>query len=497
MVKLKIKNFGPIRDGLTENDGWIEFKKVTVFIGNQATGKSCVAKLYSTFRWLEKELFKNLPRTTKMSLESGGFVKNQLMYHNLSSYIHPNTDIEYIGEKYHFTYKCGIFNVVEEFQDKNYSVPKVMYVPAERNFLTAIQFAAKVESLPKALSEFQVDYRKGLRKYKKGLEIPISNLHVEYNEDEDVTYIYSHSNTKDRKDDKPIPLHHGSSGIQSVIPLYVATCSEISDIMNHHKQRKDKLLDHLRFRNESSAEDIEGAEQNINWRKQYLNEQIVALNSTIAKYNSEITRMQSNIIKSTNVDLDFKNKIISLMTETVKNHNKLATLHLEREHLEDEEKQKSLDYRLINIVEEPEQNLFPTSQQIILYKLIEFANEMYENKDIDNELIITTHSPYLLSYITLLVKGSNTQELAKTKLKNNSQLNSVLHKLYKLVPEKSLLRGSDLAIYYTNDGEISLLDNYEGMPTDDNALNSALEETNTLYTSLLRLQSRSIDNTRE
>jgi len=185
------------------------------------------------------------------------------------------------------------------------------------------------------------------------------------------------------------------------------------------------------------------------------------------------------------------------MTETVKNHNKLATLHLEREHLEDEEKQKSLDYRLINIVEEPEQNLFPTSQQIILYKLIEFANEMYENKDIDNELIITTHSPYLLSYITLLVKGSNTQELAKTKLKNNSQLNSVLHKLYKLVPEKSLLRGSDLAIYYTNDGEISLLDNYEGMPTDDNALNSALEETNTLYTSLLRLQSRSIDNTRE
>ena len=47
MAKLKVKNFGPIRDGLTENEGWIEFKKVTLFIGEQATGKSTIAKLYA------------------------------------------------------------------------------------------------------------------------------------------------------------------------------------------------------------------------------------------------------------------------------------------------------------------------------------------------------------------------------------------------------------------------------------------------------------------
>ena len=45
MSKIKIKNFGPIKEGYIENDGWIDVKKVTVFIGNQGSGKSTVAKL--------------------------------------------------------------------------------------------------------------------------------------------------------------------------------------------------------------------------------------------------------------------------------------------------------------------------------------------------------------------------------------------------------------------------------------------------------------------
>jgi len=39
MPRLRVKHFGPIRDGV-KNDGWIEFKRVTVFVGNQGSGKS-------------------------------------------------------------------------------------------------------------------------------------------------------------------------------------------------------------------------------------------------------------------------------------------------------------------------------------------------------------------------------------------------------------------------------------------------------------------------
>ena len=48
MSKIRIKNFGPIKEGYQENDGWLDVKKVTVFIGNQGSGKSTVAKLVST-----------------------------------------------------------------------------------------------------------------------------------------------------------------------------------------------------------------------------------------------------------------------------------------------------------------------------------------------------------------------------------------------------------------------------------------------------------------
>ena len=46
----------------------------------------------------------------------------------------------------------------------------------------------------------------------------------------------------------------------------------------------------------------------------------------------------------------------------------------------------------INIVEEPEQNLFPTSQQEVTNSLLEYNNAVKENK-----LIISTHSPYILT----------------------------------------------------------------------------------------------------
>ena len=48
--QLIVKSFGPVKD----LD--ITFKKVTLFIGDQGTGKSCVAKLFSMFKWLEKVL---------------------------------------------------------------------------------------------------------------------------------------------------------------------------------------------------------------------------------------------------------------------------------------------------------------------------------------------------------------------------------------------------------------------------------------------------------
>lgn len=40
MPKIKIKKFGPIKQGNKDSDGWIDIKKVSIFIGNQGSGKA-------------------------------------------------------------------------------------------------------------------------------------------------------------------------------------------------------------------------------------------------------------------------------------------------------------------------------------------------------------------------------------------------------------------------------------------------------------------------
>lgn len=47
MAKLRIKYFGPITECFDSEDGFIDFSKLTLFIGDQGTGKTSVAKLFS------------------------------------------------------------------------------------------------------------------------------------------------------------------------------------------------------------------------------------------------------------------------------------------------------------------------------------------------------------------------------------------------------------------------------------------------------------------
>ena len=39
MTKLKIKNIGPVKAGFDAKNGFMDFKGVTLFIGNQGAGK--------------------------------------------------------------------------------------------------------------------------------------------------------------------------------------------------------------------------------------------------------------------------------------------------------------------------------------------------------------------------------------------------------------------------------------------------------------------------
>ena len=132
----------------------------------------------------------------------------------------------------------------------------------------------------------------------------------------------------------------------------------------------------------------------------------------------------------------------------------------------------------VNIVEEPEQNLFPTSQRDMLYSLLKINNEITANK-----LIITTHSPYLVNYISVAVEAGSIRNAAKKE------------QIGKIIPISALIKNDDLAIYeldekgFDEEGNtVKLLGDYNGIPSDENMLNLQIDETNNLFADLLDLK---------
>lgn len=97
------RNFGPIRDVS------ITFKKTTLLIGDQGTGNSCIAKLFSVFKWLEKVLVQR--RYDRDYHEKYRRFQKLLEYHQIDSFLREDTYIKYEGETCTFVYDAGSFAV--------------------------------------------------------------------------------------------------------------------------------------------------------------------------------------------------------------------------------------------------------------------------------------------------------------------------------------------------------------------------------------------------
>jgi predicted ATPase len=408
MTRIRIKNFGPIIKGNQENDGWLDVKKVTVFIGNQGVGKSTVAKLIATFTWIEKALVRG--DYDKTWFERKNKLKSQyLNYHRLENYFRSDgkdkTFIEYQGDAYTIRYADGQLQI-DRAPKKAYPLPQIMYVPAERNFIAYVKTPKELKLSSPSLKEFLTEFDNAKNDLKGSLKLPVNNAEVEYDKLNDTLNL--------RGESYKVRLTEASSGFQSLVPVYMVT---------------NYLAKSIKKQSESGREGMSIRET------QRFKEEVAAI--------------------LTNYSLTIEQKRIALSVLSSK-FNKNA---------------------FINIVEEPEQNLFPESQQKLLYSLLEF-NNMNEG----NKLVLTTHSPYLINYLTLAVKANA--------LKNEAKSESKLERINKIVPLKLTIKAEDLVIYELDgeDGSIRRLGSYNGLPSDENELNEKLGESNELFAQLLEIQ---------
>ena len=127
----------------------------------------------------------------------------------------------------------------------------------------------------------------------------------------------------------------------------------------------------------------------------------------------------------------------------------------------------------MNIVEEMELNLYPESQRSVLFDLLSYANKIELNR-----LVLTTHSPYVINYLTLAAKAF----LLTQKVSANETLQE---RIKEAVPADSAMirRNYDFKV---KEGGRFRLSTYEGLPSDENFLNIQLGVTNELFDQLLK-----------
>ena len=413
MSKIRIKNFGPIKQGYQDDDGFMDVKKVTVFIGNQGSGKSTVAKLITTFMWIEKALTRGDYKKSYFT-RKGKFKNQFLKYFRLENYFpdekSPNkTLIEYKGSAFNIRFDNGNLTF-EDAQIGNYPLPQIMYVPAERNFAANIRNPQKLSLTSESMVEFVSELSNALEEMKGTLKLPINDVEVEYNKQFDIIYIKG----KVKDESYRIKLSEASSGFQSLLPLYLVSLYLAKSVKQQSENAQSAMTSDEMSKFRKGVEEI--------WSNESLNE--------------EQRRIALSVLSS-----------------------------------------KFKKTAFINIVEEPEQNLFPLSQHKMLNRLLEFNNNNEGNK-----LIMTTHSPYLINYLTLAVKADMVN--AKLNTEDSKQ------KLDKIVPLLSTVNGNDLVIYELDekDGTIKKLKDYHGLPSDENDLNNELEETNELFAQLQEIE---------
>ena len=405
MSRIKIRNFGPVGIGLVEDDGWLYFDKVTVLIGNQATGKSSVAKLLSTLTWLEKALYKQELRARDVTTYHR-FRKKYCDYQGVSEYFRPETYIRYEGDYLSLTYEEE--RVTLDFSHlEPYAPPKIMYVPAERNFLSVVDDPARIKGLPLPLYTFLDEFEEAKRELKEIVDIPVAGVRYEYQRQNKISYI--------RGENYRLRLQYASSGIQSLLPLYLVSRSLAASIGYSASNGVKKV----------SLEQEERIRHDLN---RILND---------AKIGDDVRKLLLERIDAIYQNLAF-----------------------------------------INIVEEPEQNLYPQSQIKLLFELLRLNNSTPDNK-----LLLTTHSPYLLNYLSLVTKAEELQ----SRFDEENVVGRT--RLAEVVPLASATPSKSLHIYEAHaDGRITRLPMVYGVPSDDNFLNQSLAETNELFDALLELE---------
>lgn len=338
---IEIRNFGPLKNAR------VELGFANLIIGLQSSGKSCVMMMACYCSWVEKRII--IRQSPKEFEEKGVFLKRFVEYYHVKGYDNPETFISYQTEYMSFSYdnQTGMFKH-NWSRRSSYKRPKVSYIPAERNLVSLITNWSGLKTSYNNIIDFKDDWdiaRSFMKKEENILGLGVS-------------YVYDENTGKDSivtQDNSILDISNTSSGVQSLVPQMVLMDYLCNGIYNAEKTFQERsfsdkvivqhLLEYL-YKKHNHSENVEGV----------LNE-------------LDVVNVEGRdfLFQSPKEAAAFKKEVNGL----------LMTHHAEI------------------FLEEPECNLFPTTQK----HLVDWIAEQCKRRNHRNFFFIATHSPYILTHI--------------------------------------------------------------------------------------------------
>lgn len=350
MKRLIIRNLGALKDVD------ISFSQVNVIIGPQSLGKSTILKVASYCTWLEKRI--ELTQDAGSYAQGDLFIRDLVEFHKLSGYIKPATYIEYESDFMKFSYDHAQKSFHFDWKEKRweYLRPKVSYIPSERNLVAAIPNWYEVSMGRNNIRSFMTDWEMARQATLE--ELAILNL--------DITYHYEAEGKKDKvlsHQSHTLDFTNTSSGLQSLIPLLVHLNYLYT---TQYQVEKDKK--------------IKGDWENDN----LLNIIYRDLFRSTGRTKPKIKQIDNGRGEKVSVPVYVRSIIGNIPLrfsekEDAKECERIYEKFLMTSHNE-------------VFLEEPENNLFPPTQDSLVKWLLD--------KTLDerpNTLYVATHSPYVLS----------------------------------------------------------------------------------------------------
>lgn len=428
MQKLVIKNIGAI------NHIEFEVNRINVFMGPQSSGKSTISKILCHCQWIEKTCFLNEKQLENYQKQDV-FYDSLIEYHKLDGYFHKNASIKYEGEAMTITYTHSSKKTTIKLKDKMvFSYPKICYIPSERNFVASVHNFSKYNERNNVLLYFAYDWLDAKEDIKK---LDLSHLlsrDVSYENINDKDYIFD--------DGAKLLLTNASSGVQSVLPLFQTIIYMLSNLYN--KQRalspsKEMAKNDLSNEIAMMANRIAHGESISNFKK-YSNTLI-----------SMFRMLESH-------DVKVINRLSDLSPEALSNNIYNAVHIFER----------LFNYHYTQLfIEEPEQNLFPDTQQEFIYWLLEIIQ-----KDKEHSAVITTHSPYILFALNNCMMGGL--------VRNNIPPKDI----FDFASCSAWINPKLVSVFELDNGSISRIQDSDGI-IEDNYLNRAYKKNSEEYLNLL------------